>query len=88
MRNNQPKHSSGFLLGAILGAAAVFFLATPQGKKIVKIVSENGLEGILNFLNEDETEDEDNQEDVEQKAENSHSDFKHHRFFKGTSGKH
>ncbi len=37
---------SGFLWGAILGGGVVFLLGTKRGKKLLKKVTEEGLEGI------------------------------------------
>lgn len=49
---------SGFLLGALVGAAMVFLLGTKKGKKILKTISEEGIDNIANILNEvNETED-------------------------------
>jgi len=42
---------SGFLLGALIGAAVVFLLGTKKGKKILKAISEEGEGKILNILN-------------------------------------
>lgn len=36
--------SSGFLLGILVGAALVFLLGTEKGKKIVKAITEGGLD--------------------------------------------
>ena len=61
--NNHDNHSSnngfgnGFLLGAILSGAAVFLLGTKKGKKLLKTLTEEGIEGISDledFLFEDE----------------------------------
>lgn len=41
---------SGFLLGALVGAAVVFLLGTKKGKRILKIISEKGLDNISNLL--------------------------------------
>jgi len=46
-------HSGGFLTGALLGAAAVFFFGTKKGKKMAKTMHKQGtksfkeLEGLL-----------------------------------------
>ena len=42
----------GLLLGLILGGGAVFLLGTRSGKNILKIVSDQGLDGLLNLLEE------------------------------------
>jgi gas vesicle protein len=41
---------SGFLIGALVGAAVVFFLGTKKGKRILKIISEKGLDNVSNIL--------------------------------------
>lgn len=46
------KFSNGFLLGLIVGGGAVFLLGTRTGKNLLKIVSEQGLDGIINILDE------------------------------------
>lgn len=53
---------TGFLLGMIVGAAVVFFLATKKGKKMLQKFSEEGLEGVSNLeeLVEEYIDDEDN----------------------------
>lgn len=49
---------SGFLLGALVGGALVFLLATKKGKKILETISEKGLDNISNILEEaDKTAD-------------------------------
>lgn len=50
--NNDNKFFNGFLLGAIVGGVAVFLLGTKTGKNLLKIVSEQGLEGFTNLLEE------------------------------------
>lgn len=50
--NNDNKFSHGFLLGLIIGGGAVFLLGTKTGRNIVKIVSEQGLDGIVSLLEE------------------------------------
>lgn len=52
---------SGFLLGAIIGAAVVFFLFTDKGKKMLKTITEEGLEGFADFrdLIDEEMDEED-----------------------------
>ena len=49
---NDNKFTTGFLLGLILGGGAVFLLGTKTGKNLFKIVSEQGLDGLLNLLEE------------------------------------
>lgn len=51
---------NGFLLGAIIGAAVVFFLFTNKGKKLLKTIMEEGSEGFseLKDLIQEEMEEE------------------------------
>lgn len=49
---NDNKFTTGLLLGLILGGGAVFLLGTRSGKNILKIVSDQGLDGLLNLLEE------------------------------------
>jgi gas vesicle protein len=46
---------SGFLVGALVGAAIVFFLGTKKGKRILKIISEKGLNNVSNMLDKAES---------------------------------
>ncbi len=49
---------SGFLLGFLVGSAVVFLLGTKKGKKLLKTISEKGLDNISNVLEEaDKTAD-------------------------------
>jgi len=57
MNSNESKFSSGFLMGLIVGGGAVFLLGTRTGRNLVKIVSEQGLDGLLNLLEEYGLED-------------------------------
>ncbi|MDO8659595.1 MAG: hypothetical protein Q7K54_03250 [Candidatus Parcubacteria bacterium] len=53
MENNNHSGNNflnGFLLGALFGAAVVFFLGTKKGKKLLKAISEEGAENISNVL--------------------------------------
>mgnify|MGYP001558477152 FL=1 len=43
---------SGFLLGLLVGAAVVFLLGTKKGKKLLKVISEDGVDNISNLLKE------------------------------------
>lgn len=54
MENNNRSGNnflSGFLLGALIGAAVVLLLVTKKGKKILKAISEEGEGKISNILN-------------------------------------
>lgn len=46
--------SSGLIFGAVLGAGAVFLLGTKGGRKILKTLTENGIDGLglQDFLDE------------------------------------
>jgi len=50
--NSGNKFTSGFLLGALIGAGAVFLLGTKKGKKLLKAISEEGLGNISKVLEE------------------------------------
>lgn len=52
MNNHGGKFIDGLFLGAVLGGAAVFLLGTKTGKNLLKIVSEQGLDGLANLLEE------------------------------------
>lgn len=54
---NDNKFTTGLLLGIILGGGAVFLLGTRTGKNLLKIVSEQGLDGLVNLLEEYGLED-------------------------------
>jgi len=73
MQNTNSHHDSkffnGFLIGLILGAAIVFLFATKKGKKILKLISEEGFESITNALGEMEDEEMVDQDFVEEVPE-------------------
>lgn len=54
MNNNNNKSGNnffnGFLLGLLVGAAIVFLLGTKKGKRLLKAISEEGIENISNIL--------------------------------------
>ena len=54
---NNGRFSNGFILGLIIGGGAVFLLGTKTGKNILRIVSEEGFEGLLALLEEYELAD-------------------------------
>ncbi len=58
MNNNENggKFLNGFLWGALLGGGVVFLLGTKKGKKLLKTITEEGLDGIAGL--EDFVEDE------------------------------
>lgn len=55
--NHHDHHSSGFsngfVLGGVIGAGIVFLLGTDKGKRILKTLTENGIEGLKDILDED-----------------------------------
>ncbi len=72
MHNTENHHHgngfmNGFLLGAIIGAAVVFFLFTEKGKKLLKTITEEGIEGFadLKDLVQEEMDDEEYEGDGE-----------------------
>lgn len=103
MDNNNPTESSGqgkffngFLLGLLVGAAVVFLLGTKKGKKLLKAISEEGIDNISNILEEAEkTEGLDEAEGEHKKnftpkrefifKEKSFEKPKARRFFRGIS---
>lgn len=52
--NNQKegKFLSGFLLGLLVGGFVVFLLGTKKGKKLLKAISEDGIDNISNLLDQ------------------------------------
>ncbi len=50
--NSGNNFFSGFLLGALVGAAVVFLLGTKKGKRLLKAISEEGIDNISNLLEE------------------------------------
>ncbi len=72
MNSNESSHGGnffqGFLWGAILGGGIVFLLGTKKGKKLLKTITEEGLENITDIgeLVEDELEEYDEEPVVTQ----------------------
>jgi gas vesicle protein len=98
MDNNNKSGNNflgGFLLGVLVGAVIVFLLATKKGKKILKAISDDGLDnisGILEKVNKTTGLDEmyDEEEPVPQRRiiavkEVVEERPKTRRFFKGIS---
>ena len=48
--NSNNKFFGGFLMGLLIGGAAVFLFGTKSGKNLLKIISEQGLEGISDLM--------------------------------------
>lgn len=66
--NNNANGSSGlsgFLWGAIIGAGIVFFLTTKSGKKLLRKIKEEGLDGVSEITDFIENEVEDIDEEVD-----------------------
>lgn len=90
---NNGKFSNGFLLGLIIGGGAVFLLATETGRNLMKIISERGMDGIAEILEEynfegaDEMEDED-EAPAEEVHTNSEADHQSSSEEKPTPKKH
>ncbi|MCL4387470.1 hypothetical protein M1307_03710 [Patescibacteria group bacterium] len=63
--NHDSKFSTGFLLGLLIGGGAVFLLGTRTGKNLLKIVSEQGLDGLLGVLEDYDLADLEEYEDEE-----------------------
>ncbi|PIP74276.1 MAG: hypothetical protein CO135_03930 [Candidatus Levybacteria bacterium CG_4_9_14_3_um_filter_35_16] len=98
MQDNNSSHNNrsfnGFLIGLIFGAVIVFLFATKRGKKILKLISEEGLDNITNVLENMEDEEMMDQDFVEDGPESKKSNGesklqeataetrKQHRFFK------
>lgn len=92
MNEKQNKSSNGFLLGMIVGGSLVFLLGTKKGRKILKNLSENGLEALEGILDIEEIESlydgEDMSEvDSEEKTNNKNGNSFGKRFFKGVKKK-
>lgn len=44
------RFSDGFLIGALVGGAVVFLFATKKGNKVLKAISENGIDGLTDIF--------------------------------------
>ncbi|MBI4098398.1 MAG: YtxH domain-containing protein [Candidatus Levybacteria bacterium] len=74
----------GLLIGALIGGAGVFLFTTERGKKILKLLTEEGAEGIEEILKAIESEQEEKLpkevipvvEDVEEKIEKKVEEIK------------
>ena len=49
---NDNKFTTGLMLGIIIGGGAVFLLGTRTGKNLLKILSEQGMDGLTDLLEE------------------------------------
>jgi len=52
MGNNNGRFSDGFLIGAVIGGAAVFLLGTEKGNKVLKLMLEEGRAGFSELMDE------------------------------------
>lgn len=66
---NDGKFSVGLLLGIILGGGAVFLFGTRTGKNLLKIVTEQGIDGLMNLLEEYNLDDLSEYEEVDGEEE-------------------
>ena len=55
---NEGKFLSGFLLGILVGGFVVFLLGTKKGKKLLKAISEDGMDNISSLLEKAEKTEE------------------------------
>lgn len=80
--NHNSRFFDGFFLGIMVGALGVFLLGTKSGKNLLKIISEQGLDGIKDLIEEYNLQDEDDFEDeskeVIEKVQNHVSEVKNH----------
>jgi hypothetical protein len=98
MENNNHKSEGnffgGFMFGLLVGGLVVFLLATKKGKKILKAISEEGLDKVSDILEKTEKKADlgevyDEEEEIAMpKKEIAHREeieTKPRRFFKGIS---
>lgn len=52
MGNNNGRFSDGFLMGALIGGAAVFLLGTEKGNKVLKLMLQEGRAGFSDIMDE------------------------------------
>ena len=69
--NNGNGFGSGFFLGALLGGAAVFLLGTKKGKKLLKSITEEGIESVSDLEEFFASVDE---EEIRKPSKNSHQE--------------
>ena len=63
MKMNDNKFTLGLMIGLILGGGAVFFLGTRTGRNLLKILSERGMDGLTEILEEYNFDDLEEMED-------------------------
>jgi len=90
MNEKNHKSSNGFLFGMILGGGLVFLLGTKKGRKILKELSEKGLDALenlsdLEYVTDDLEEELDSEGDgnLNGEAKSVESKPTMRRFFKG-----
>jgi hypothetical protein len=97
--NNKSNNNflSGFILGALIGGIIVFLLGTEKGKKILKAISDEGLDNLSNILekadkaaNLDEVFEDEDEQEIPPKKELitrgvTDDGLKPRRFFRGVS---
>ena len=66
--NHSNRFFDGFLWGAIIGGGLVFLLSTKKGKKILKTITEEGVEGLSEIL-EAQMDEGDLEEELEEGKE-------------------
>lgn len=44
------RFSDGFLIGALVGGAAVFLFATKKGNKVLAAITQDGMEGLTDLI--------------------------------------
>ena len=69
MNNNGSKFSDGLLLGIVIGGAAIFLLGTEKGKKLLKVITQEGESALSSLL--EETEEEQRKEKPVKKQESA-----------------
>lgn len=75
--NGNSRFFDGFMLGIIVGALGVFLFGTKSGKNLIKIISEEGLEGLSNLMQEYDLTDFGQEFEQEQEAPKKTSDNNH-----------
>ncbi len=72
--NGNNKFLNGFIWGFIIGGALVFLLGTKKGKKLLRAISEEGLENITDILESQDEEHEDEEQSQETQTSSSNHD--------------